>query len=50
MDFSLSAEQQMIRDLCREFADEEIKPLAEEMDRTAEFPYEIVRKMADWGC
>ncbi|MGZ3599870.1 MAG: acyl-CoA dehydrogenase family protein [Ktedonobacterales bacterium] len=49
MDFTLSAEQQMIRTLCREFADEEIKPHAEELDRTAEFPYAIVRKMANLG-
>jgi short-chain 2-methylacyl-CoA dehydrogenase len=49
MDFALSAEQHMIRDLCREFAEEEIKPRAEEMDRTAEFPYDIVRKMAELG-
>src|SRR5689334_1844630 len=49
MDFALSAEQQMIRDLCHDFAEEEIKPLAEEMDRTAKFPYEIIRKMAGLG-
>ena len=29
---------------------QEIKPLAEEMDRTGEFPYEVVRKMGDWYC
>ncbi len=49
MDFTLSAEQQMIRDQCREFAEEEIKPHAEEMDRTGAFPYEIVRKMGNLG-
>jgi short/branched chain acyl-CoA dehydrogenase len=49
MDFTLSAEQQMIRDMCREFAEEEIKPRAEEMDRTAEFPYDLVRKMGELG-
>lgn len=49
MDFSLNDEQQMIRDMCREFAEEEIKPHAEEMDRSGAFPYEIVRKMADLG-
>jgi len=42
MDFSLSDEQQMIRNMCREFAEEEIKPHAEEMDRSGAFPYEIV--------
>src|SRR5690349_8934263 len=49
MDFSLSDEQQMIRDMCREFAEDEIKPHAEELDRTGAFPYEIVRKMAELG-
>jgi butyryl-CoA dehydrogenase len=49
MDLSLTGEQQMIRDMCREFAEEEIKPRAEEMDRTAEFPYDLVRKMGELG-
>ena len=49
MDFALNEEQMMIRDMCRAFAEEEIKPRAEEMDRTGEFPYDIVRKMADLG-
>jgi len=38
MDFTLNEEQLAIRDTCREFAEQEIKPLAEEMDRTGEFP------------
>lgn len=49
MDFTLSDEQQMIRDMCHEFAEEEIKPRAEEMDRTAEFPYDLIRKMGTLG-
>ena len=49
MDFSLNEEQLAIKNTCREFAEQEIKPLAEEMDRTAEFPYELVRKMAELG-
>src|SRR5437764_1666172 len=49
MDFTLNEEQQAIRDTCRDFAEQEIKPLAEEMDRTGEFPYEIVRKMGQLG-
>ncbi|HUY75421.1 MAG TPA: acyl-CoA dehydrogenase family protein [Ktedonobacterales bacterium] len=49
MDFTLNDEQRMIRDLCREFAEEEIKPHAEEIDRTAAFPYDIVRKMGSLG-
>src|SRR5437660_11289599 len=49
MYFTLNEEQQAIRDTCRDFAEQEIKPLAEEMDRTGEFPYEIVRKMGELG-
>src|SRR5260221_483458 len=49
MDFSLNEEQLAIRETCREFAEQEIKPLAEEMDRTAGFPYELIRKMGELG-
>ncbi len=49
MDFMLSDEQQMIRNLCRDFAEAEIKPRAEELDRSGTFPYDIVRKMGELG-
>jgi short-chain 2-methylacyl-CoA dehydrogenase len=49
MDFTLSDEQQMIREMCRQFADEEIKPRAEELDREGVFPYELVRTMGELG-
>jgi short/branched chain acyl-CoA dehydrogenase len=49
MDFTLNEEQQAIRDTCRNFAEQEIKPLAEKMDRTCEFPYQVVRKMGELG-
>src|SRR2546429_8455954 len=49
MDFTLNEEQLAIRDTCREFAEQEIKPLAEEMDRTGAFPYELIRKMGELG-
>src|SRR6266699_2187392 len=49
MDFSLNEEQLAIRDTCREFAQQEIQPLAEEMDRTGAFPYPLIHKMADLG-
>src|SRR5574340_1095410 len=49
VDFTFNDEQQMVQKLCREFAEEEIKPRAEEMDRSGEFPYEIVRKMGELG-
>lgn len=49
MDFDLSDEQRAIAALCREFARDEVAPRAEEMDRSAEFPYELVAKMAELG-
>ena len=49
MDFRLSEEQQMIRDMARKFADEVIAPRAEEMEATGEYPYEIMDRMAGLG-
>jgi butyryl-CoA dehydrogenase len=49
MDFELTDEQKAIQSLCREFAREEVRPRAEEMDATAEFPYDLVEKMAGLG-
>src|SRR5438132_413845 len=49
MDFSLNEEQLAIRDTCREFAEQEIKPIAEELDATGKFPYELIRKMGELG-
>ena len=49
MDFDLSDEQQAIRSLAREFAEGEVRPAAEELDRTKSFPYAIVEKLAGLG-
>jgi butyryl-CoA dehydrogenase len=49
MDFTLTTEQQMIRDLCRNFTKNEILPIAEEMDHTGKFPYDVWKKMGDLG-
>jgi butyryl-CoA dehydrogenase len=49
MNFDLTDEQKAIQALAREFANAEVKPRAEEMDRGEAFPYELVRKMADLG-
>jgi len=49
MDFDLTDEQRAIQMLCREFARDEVKPRAEEMDAKAQFPYDLVKKMADLG-
>ena len=44
-----SVEHKMLRDMVREFAQNEVKPLAQEMDEKGEFPHELVRKMAELG-
>jgi alkylation response protein AidB-like acyl-CoA dehydrogenase len=49
MDFELSDEQRLLRDTVREFALAEVKPVAEELDRTKSFPYEIVSKLGGLG-
>jgi len=49
MDFMLSDEQQMVRDMCRKFADNELAPRAAEYDRTHEFPWEPVKKLGEMG-
>src|SRR5260370_1208369 len=49
MDFTLNEEQLAIRETCREFAEQEIKLLAEEIDRTGAFPYELIQKMGELG-
>src|SRR5438445_11477447 len=49
MDFTLTEEQVAIRDTCREFAEQEIKPIAEELDATGKFPYGLIRKMGELG-
>jgi short/branched chain acyl-CoA dehydrogenase len=45
MDFDLSPEHELIRRTVREFAEAEVAPVAEELDRTKSFPYEIVEKL-----
>jgi short/branched chain acyl-CoA dehydrogenase len=49
MDFDLSDEQQAIRRLARDFAQGEVRPVAEELDREKRFPYEIVAKLGELG-
>lgn len=49
MNFDLTAEQTMIRDMARDFAQEVIRPRAEEMDETGAYPYDILQKMAELG-
>ena len=46
MDFNLSKQQELIRQLMHDFAENEVKPLAAEIDDTEQFPVETVRKIA----
>ena len=47
MDFDLSPDHELIRRTVREFAEGEVAPVAEELDRTKSFPYEIVAKLGE---
>jgi short/branched chain acyl-CoA dehydrogenase len=49
MEFDLTEEQREIRRLVRDFADGEVRPVAEELDREKRFPYEIVSKLGELG-
>jgi short-chain 2-methylacyl-CoA dehydrogenase len=49
MDFDLSGEHELIRRTVRDFADGEVAPVAEELDRTKSFPYDIVRRLGELG-
>ena len=49
MNFTLSKEHEMARTLFHEFAEKEVKPLAQEVDETEHFPRETVEKMAKNG-
>ena len=49
MDFTLSKEHEMARTLFRDFAQKEVKPLAQEVDETEIFPTETVVKMKKLG-
>src|SRR5213592_2579033 len=49
MDFDLSDDHELIRRTVRDFAQGEIAPVAEELDREKRFPYEIVAKLGELG-
>ena len=49
MDFDLSDDHELIRRTVRDFAEGEVKPVAEELDREKRFPYEIVSKLGGLG-
>src|ERR1700736_4876842 len=47
MDFSLSDDHQLLQRTVRDFARQEVAPVAEELDRTKSFPYDIVRQLGE---
>ncbi|HKC77968.1 MAG TPA: acyl-CoA dehydrogenase family protein, partial [Gaiellaceae bacterium] len=49
MNFELSDEQELIRRTVREFAETKVAPVAEELDREARFPYELVAELGELG-
>lgn len=49
MNFDLSPEQIMIRNTVRDFAEREVKPVAQELDEKGEFSYDLTKKMGELG-
>jgi len=49
VDFDLKEEHKMIRDMTRDFAQEVIRPRSEEIERTGEYPCDIMDQMAELG-
>ena len=49
MNFELTEEQELIRETVRDFAEREIKPIAQELDEKAEFSYELTEKIGELG-
>lgn len=49
MDFNLSEQERMIQNAARDFAERSIKPAAMEIDRSAEFPFELAKEMGSLG-
>jgi acyl-CoA dehydrogenase len=47
--FDLTEEQQQLRDLAHEFAEKEIRPVAEHHDQTGEYPWAVIRKAHELG-
>ena len=49
MNFTLNSDQKLIQDMVREFAVNELEPMAAEIDRSCEFPWTNIKKMAELG-
>ncbi|MCK4233423.1 acyl-CoA dehydrogenase family protein, partial [candidate division WOR-3 bacterium] len=49
MDFDLTDDQKLIKDMVHDFAEKELKEKAVEIDKTQEFPWDTLKKMAELG-
>jgi butyryl-CoA dehydrogenase len=49
MRLDLTEEQQMVQAMARDFAESEVRPIAEEIDREGRFPHETVKRMGELG-
>jgi alkylation response protein AidB-like acyl-CoA dehydrogenase len=49
MNLDLTDEQRMIRDVARDFAEREVRPIAAAIDREARFPHETIKRMGELG-
>lgn len=49
MDFGLSEEYQMVKDTAAKYADERLKPIAAELDRTHDHPADVCRELGELG-
>ena len=49
MNFDLTEEQELIRETVRDFAEREIKPVAQELDEKAAFSYDLTKKIGEIG-
>ena len=49
MDFKLNEDQEMVRDTARDFAQEQIAPIAAELDEQARFPEKIIKELSELG-
>jgi len=49
LNFDLDHEHELVRTTVREFAEQRVAPVAEELDRESRFPYELVAEMAELG-
>ena len=49
MNFDLTEEQELVRRTVRDFAEQKVAPVAEELDREHRFPYELVAELAELG-